>query len=130
MTSLEAVATKPALFVARVKNHIRYLLATPVKPPPAAFTISHRFFTIFRQSAVTIKLSFLRCSWPSPSYKFRRKGSLDPRLLFVRGKESLVRTVCACVKNPVKLFVKFFEHGGVHVGSVRILQTQSTNTEP
>ena len=29
--------------------------------------------------------------------------SLDPRLLFVyvRGKESLVRTVCACVKNPV-----------------------------
>ena len=27
--------------------------------------------------------------------------------------------------------VKFFEHGGVHMGSVRtILQTQSTNTEP
>ena len=51
--------------------------------------------------------------------------SLDPRLLFVCGKESLVRTVCACVKNPVKLSVKFIEHGGVHVGSVRIIITNT-----
>ena len=30
------------------------------------------------------------------------RPSLDPRLLFVHGKESLVHTVCACIKSPQK----------------------------
>ena len=54
----EAVVTKPALFVVTVKNDIRNLLATLVKPPPTAFTVRHRFFTILWQTAVTVELYF------------------------------------------------------------------------
>ena len=54
----EAVVTKPALFVVTVKNDIRNLLAILVKPPPAAFTVRHRFFTILWQMAVTVELYF------------------------------------------------------------------------
>ena len=54
----EAVVTKPALFVVTVKNDVWSLLATLVKPPLAAFTVRHRFFTILWQMAVTMELYF------------------------------------------------------------------------
>ena len=69
----EAVVTKPALFVVTVKNDIRNLLATLVKPPPAAFTVRHRFFTILWQTAVTVELYFFH-SCPLTSHHFGRKG--------------------------------------------------------
>ena len=47
-----------ALFVVTVKNDIWNLLATLVKPPPAAFTVRHRFFNILWQTAVTVELYF------------------------------------------------------------------------
>ena len=54
----ETVVKKPVLFVVTVENDIWNLSATLVKPPPAAFTVRHRFFTILWQTAVTVELYF------------------------------------------------------------------------
>ena len=64
-TSLACIVT--------VKNDIWNLLATLVKPPPAAFTVRHRFFSILWQTAVTVELYFFH-SWPLTSHHFGRKG--------------------------------------------------------